>query len=200
MSSPPNTSPADRGVLLPALAALWGAAAFGASAAGIAADIARASAPAYGLVMATTIAVPIVLYLSWPTLRRALDAISIRALTLFHLPRVLGGVVFLAYGWAGLLPPTFALLVGFGDIIAALAASVALRGDPSAAALRRIHLTGLADFAIGLTTGMTLGLIGDPRLLPIAQLPLSQIVLWYVGILATSHVVVLARLARQARS
>lgn len=39
-----------------------------------------------------------------------------------------------------------------------------------------------------------------PRLVPIAELPLSQIVLWWVGMLATAHVVVLARLARGARS
>jgi hypothetical protein len=193
-------SPAADGLLIPAIVAAWGVAAYAASAAGITANIARASAPAYGLVIATTIAVPIALYFSLPTLRHSLDAFSFRALTLFHVPRILGGVVFLAYGLAGLLPPILALLVGVGDIIAGLAASAAVSGDLSPSALRRIHAIGLADFAIGLATGMTLGLIGDQRLVPIAELPLSQIVLWWVGMLATAHVVVLARLARQTRS
>jgi hypothetical protein len=196
----PATPSAAGRFLLPAGIAAWGIAAFAASAMGLTADLARASAPAYGLVIATTITIPMALYLAWSRLQRALDAISIRALTLFQIPRIAGGVVFLAFGWAGLLPPLFALLVGVGDVIAGLVAAAALRGDVSPSALRRIHLTGLADFAIGLGTGMTLGLIGDPRLVPIAQLPLSQIVLWWVGMLATAHVVVLARLARGVRS
>lgn len=189
----------DAGVIIVTVAA-WGTLALAASAAGITADIARASAPVYGLVIAATIAAPIALSFGWARLRGALDAIPIRALTLFQIPRIVGGLIFLAYGWGGQLPPIFALLVGVGDIIAGLSATPALRGDPSPATLRRIHLIGLADFAIGLGTGMTLGLIGDPRLVPIAQLPLSQIVLWWVGMLATAHVIVLARVARQARS
>lgn len=191
---------ATPGPLIPAIVATWGVLAFALSASGITADIARASAPAYGLVIAATIAIPITLSFTWTPLRRALEVIPIRALTLFQIPRILGGLVFLGFGWAGLLPPIFALLVGFGDIIAGLSAMPALRGTPSPGGLRRIHLTGLADFAVGLATGMALGLLGDQRLVPIAQLPLSQIVLWWVGMLATAHVVALARLARQARS
>lgn len=185
-------------LIIPFVAATWGIAAFVVSAIGITADIARASAPVYGLVIAATIVIPMALYFGWSSLKGALDAISMRGLTVFQTPRIIGGLIFLSYGWNGLLPPIFALLVGFGDIVAGLSALPALRGEPSPVALRRIHITGMADFAIGLGTGMTLGLIGDPRLVPIAQLPLSQIVLWWVGMLATAHLVVLVRLARQA--
>lgn len=191
--------PASRDGLLSLLVGLWGAAAFAASGFGATGAIARASAPAYGLVIATTIAIPVALYLLWPRLSRSLDAIPLRALTLFHVPRAAGGVLFLAYGWLGLLPPVFAILVGFGDIIAAAAASAALRREASPDALRRSHMTGLADFAIGLTSGLLLGLLGDTRLVPIAELPLSQVVLWWVGMLATTHVVALVRLGRGER-
>lgn len=181
-------------VLMPAIAGAWGILALLASANGYTADIARFSAPLYGLVIATTIAIPVALSLKWKALGKEMDRISLRALTLFQVPRVLGGVAFLVVGWGGALPPVFALLVGFGDIVAGLAAAQALRGSSRAAALQHAHMTGLADFAIGLTTGMTLGLMGDSRLVTIAELPLSQIVLWWVGMLTTAHVAVLRRI------
>lgn len=177
----------------------WGAAVALASEAGAFGAIVRASAPAYGGVIALGIAIPTLLYFLWAPMRRALDAIPLRAMTLFHIPRIAGGVLFLWYGWQGVLNPVFAALIGLGDIIAGLAALPALRGTPTAAALRRIHLTGLADFAVGLSYGMALGILGDERMLPMAQEPITQIVLWYVGMLATSHFVVLARLARGER-
>lgn len=176
----------------------WGAAVALASEAGLFDAIVRASAPAYGGVIALGIAIPTLLYFFWQPMRRALDAIPLRTLTLFHIPRIAGGVLFLWYGWEGVLHPVFAALIGFGDIIAGLAALPALRGTPGAATLRRIHLTGLADFAVGLSFGMTLGILGDPRMIPMAAEPITQIVLWYVGMLATSHIVVLARLRREA--
>jgi len=175
----------------------WGAAVALGSEAGLFDAIVRASAPAYGGVIALGIAIPTLLYLAWPPMRRALDAIPLRALTLFHVPRIAGGVLFLWYGWAGVLNPVFAALIGLGDVIAGLAALPALRGTPAPAALRRIHLVGLADFAVGLSYGMALGILGDERMVPMAAQPITQIVLWYVGMLATSHVVVLARLRRE---
>lgn len=200
MTIAPSATATSRDGLLPLLVGLWGAGAFAASALGFTSAIARVSAPAYGLVIAATIALPVALYLAWPPLARRLDAIPLRSLTLFHVPRVAGGVLFLVYGWLGLLPPVFAILLGFGDIIAAAAAAAVLPDDASPTAMRLGHLTGLADFAIGLTCGMTLGLLGDTRLVPIAELPLSQIVLWWVGMLATTHVVALVRLGRGERA
>lgn len=193
-------SPPTLSIRLVAALLAWGAAVALASEAGVFAAAVRASAPAYGVLIALGIAIPSALYLTWTPLRRTLDAVPLRALTLFHVPRIAGGVLFLAYGLSGQLNPLFALLVGVGDIVSGLAATAALRGEPSPSALARIHRIGLADFAIGLTCGMVLGLVGDPRMAPIADLPLAQVVLWYVGMLATTHVVVLARLARAGRS
>lgn len=187
-------------ILIPTIAVLWGLLALLASAQGYTADIARISAPLYGLVIATTIAIPVAFSLKWQALRQELDRFSLQALTLFQVPRVLGGIAFLVVGWGGALPPVFALLVGFGDIVAGLAAARALRLSNRAVALQRAHLAGLADFAIGLCTGMTLGLLGDSRLVTIAELPLSQIVLWWVGMLATAHVTVLRRIKAGERT
>jgi hypothetical protein len=174
---------------------LWAAAVIALSLNGSLAAIARASAPGYGMLIALGIVIPTLLYFTWGPLNRALNGLSLRGLTLQHVLRIGGGLVFLYYGWLGQLPPVLALLVGLGDIISGLAASILfVTRDPSRRLLRTIHMIGLTDFVIGLSTGMTLGLLGDPRLVPLAELPISLIVLWWVGILATSHIVVLTRL------
>lgn len=159
--------------------------------------IARVSAPAYGGVIALFAASPIVFYFTRPSFARTIDAIPFTALTLFHVPRILGGLVFLAYGAAGALPPLMTALVGYGDIISGAAAlSILAARKPGPRRLVAIHGIGLADLAIGLMTGMVLGLQGDPRLVPLAMTPLSLILLWWVPLLATSHVAVLTRLFR----
>lgn len=176
---------------------LWLLAVAAASAAGVFEGIARASAPAYGGVIALSITIALMLYLGNARTGRAVDTVSTRALTLFHVPRILGGVIFLAYGASGVLSPVLATRVGYGDIVAGVAAlSILFVRAPRREWLATIHLIGLADLAIGLATGMILGLQGDTLLIPIAQLPLTLILLFWVPLLVVSHVATLRRLWR----
>lgn len=76
-------------MLMPAIAGIWGFWALLACAHGYTADIARFSAPLYGLLIAATIAIPVALSMKWKALEQKLDRISLRALTLFQVPRVM---------------------------------------------------------------------------------------------------------------
>lgn len=195
---PDQTSAPASWFLLFAALLLSFSAVFLAGSAGVFRPIAEASAPGYGLVIGAVTMGTIALSFLVSGVRRTLDTVSLRALTLFHTPRLIGGLAFLAYGWTGALPPVFAALVGFGDIIAALVAMTILpMSAPSRLWLVAIHAIGLADLATGLVSGMTHGLIGDARLVPLAELPLSLIVLWWVPLLAATHVHALVRLARR---
>lgn len=184
---------------LAAALAGWGAVVAWASLAGPLPALAAVSAPALGLLIGMTVLVPTALYFAVPAVRRALDRLDPRAVTLFNLPRIPGGALILAFGLAGLLPPVFGVIAGLGDIVAGLAAARIVGREATPARLRAIHAIGLADIAVALSTGMVFALAGDPRMAGLATLAMALIVLWYVGMLATSHIVMLARLARGAR-
>ena len=58
------------------------------------------------------------------------------------------------------------------------------------------HLYGLADLVVALGTGMTLTLVGDPRMAGILTLPMALIPLYGVGILGATHLIAFDLLRR----
>jgi hypothetical protein len=174
----------------------WGAAVARASLVGPLPALAAASPPAIGLLIGLTIIIPTALYFLAPRVRRTLDALDLRAVTLFNLPRVPGGMLILGFGILGLLPPVFGIVAGLGDIVSGLAAARIIGHDVTFERLRTIHGIGLVDIAVALATGLVFALAGDQRMAGLATPMMALIVLWYVSMLATSHIVVLARLAR----
>lgn len=176
--------------------AAWGGAVVAASASGALGAMAGAFMPAYAGLVALGIAVPTAAYFASPAVRRTVDAIGLRRLTLFHLWRIPAGALFLVYAMTGELPATFALIAGIGDILAGLGAATLLWRAATPERLRRIHRFGFADFVSAVGTGLVFTLLGDPLMATLTTLPMALIPLFGVGLSGASHMIALARLAR----
>jgi hypothetical protein len=174
--------------------AAWGAAVVAASSSGALGALGRAFMPAYALLVALGIAVPTALYFAQSTVRRTVDAIGLRRLTLFHIWRIPAGALFLYYGATGGLPLLFAIVAGIGDILAGIGAATLVGREATPAQLRRIHLFGFADFICAVGTGLTFTLLGNPLMATLTTLPMALIPLFGVGLSGASHIIALTRL------
>ncbi|GGA78698.1 hypothetical protein GCM10011507_32410 [Edaphobacter acidisoli] len=99
----------------------------------------------------------LVLFWSWPFLRRVVDAVSQQWIVGVQFYRVLG-VIFLVLYAIGQLPGVFALPAGLGDMAVGLAApavGLAYMRSPreKAGRLRVWNLLGLLDLVVAVTTG-----------------------------------------------
>jgi len=174
--------------------AAWGAAVVAASSSGALDALGRAFMPAYALLVALGIAVPTALYFAKPTVRRTVDAIGLRRLTLFHVWRIPAGALFLYCGASGGLPLLFAIVAGIGDILAGIGAATLVGREATRAHLRRIHVFGFADFITAVGTGLTFTLLGNPLMATLTTLPMALIPLFGVGLSGASHIIALTRL------
>ncbi|WP_247827376.1 hypothetical protein [Arthrobacter antioxidans] len=122
-------------------------------------------------------------------------------LTVFNVWRVPAALVFFAYGAAGLLPASFAMIAGIGDLIAGVLAVgvVLLAPRLSARAGRRaylaFHVFSFSDFVTAVGTGITLTLLGDPLMASLADFPLALIPLFGVPVTGVLSLIALWRLA-----
>ncbi|MFO1313929.1 MAG: hypothetical protein U1F41_17895 [Burkholderiales bacterium] len=196
MTSITQDRPAPIPAGIPLATAAWGAAVVAASSSSALGALAKAYMPAYALLVALGIAVPTALYFSLPTVRRAVDAIGLRRLTLFHAWRIPAGALFLYYAATGGLPLLFGIVAGVGDILAGIAAATLAGRDATRAQLRRIHLFGFADFITAVGTGLTFTLLGNPLMATLTTLPMALIPLFGVGLSGASHIVALNALRR----
>lgn len=176
--------------------AAWGAVVVAASSTGALGALAQIFMPAYAGLVALGIAVPTALYFLAPAVRRSVDALGLRRITLFHIWRIPAGALFLYYGAVGGLPPLFAVLAGIGDILAGMGAATLLGREATASRLRRVHLFGFADFITAVGTGLTFTLLGDPLMATLTTLPMALIPLFGVGLSGASHIVALNALRR----
>lgn len=183
-----------------ALTALWLAGVVGASQSGLLGALGRTFMPGFALLVALGIGVPVALYFSWPTLRRAVDAIGVHRLTLMHIWRIPAALVFFWYGLHGELPALFWIVAGVGDFMAGAYASTLLWRTPTPALYRRIHVFGFTDFISAVGLGLTFTLLNDPRMVLLTTLPMALIPLFGVGLSGASHIIVLVRLRRERRN
>jgi hypothetical protein len=167
-----------------------------ASSSGALGALAKAFMPAYALLVALGIAVPTALYFALPAVRRAIDAIGIRRLTLFHSWRIPAGALFLSYAATGGLPLLFGILAGSGDILAGIGAATLVGREATPGQLRRVHLFGFADFIVAVGAGLTFTLLGNPLMVTLTTLPMALIPLFGVGLSGASHIVALNALRR----
>lgn len=174
----------------------WAFGVVAASTSGALGAMAEAFMPAYAGLVALGIAVPTIAYFALPGVRRAVDAIGLRRLTLFHIWRIPAGALFLLYAATGALPLLFAVIAGIGDILAGIGAAALLRRDATPERLRRIHLFGFADFVSAVGTGLTFTLLGDPQMVTLTTLPMALIPLFGVGLSGASHIIALNALRR----
>jgi hypothetical protein len=175
---------------------LWGSTVAAASVSGALPALGAAFMPAYAGLVALGIAVPTASYFAFPGVRRAVDAIGLRRLTLFHVWRIPAGLLFLYYAASGGLPLVFAILAGVGDLIAGLYAATLFSNDATAERLRRIHRFGFADFISAVGTGLTFTLLGDPLMATLTTLPMALVPLFGVGLSGASHLIALHALRR----
>lgn len=190
-------SPDDHPRITSALALLvgiWGAAVVVGATTGL---LARLPLPMIGAIVAASITVPTLIYLSSPRLKAYADAVGHAPILLFHTWRIPAALAFFWYGAQGELPPLFWILAGTGDFIAgSYAAYLATRPAGSRNYLA-FHLFGFADFVVAVGTGLTFTLLNDPRMALIAALPMALIPLWGVGISGVTHLVAFDMMRRE---
>jgi len=191
------TRPFADPAVLGASVALWALAVIVASLSGALSALADGFMPAFAALVVIGIVVPTALYFTLGGVRDAVDRLGLHRITLLHAWRVPAGLLFLGYGFAGLLPAWFAALAGIGDILAGLAAASLLGRRPSLAAYRLIHWFGFADFVVAVGTGLTFTLLGDPRMATLTTLPMALIPLFGVGLSGASHLIALSSLTRR---
>ena len=160
--------------------------------------LAQAFMPAFAGLVALGIAAPLGAYFAFLPVRRAVDSLGLRWLTLMHMWRIPAALVFFWYGAQGELPFLFWLLAGLGDLVAGCCAATLLWRPGTPDRLRRIHVFGFADFVVAVGAGLTFTLIGDPRMALLTILPMALIPLFGVGLSGASHIVALNALRRRA--
>jgi hypothetical protein len=141
--------------------------------------------PIIGAIVAATIIAPTVWYFMSPGLRRHMEHIGHRRIALFHIWRIPAALLFFWYGLQGLLPPLFWILAGVGDLMAGSYAAWLMFKPESARSYRSFHIFGL-----------TYTLLLDPRMAPIALLPMALIPLFGVGISGATHLMAFDMLRR----
>jgi hypothetical protein len=189
-----NLSPDHRiSALLGVTALLWLAAVIVASSSGALATIAL---PLIAVLVAGTILLPVAIYFASGSLQRYVTRIGLFPLSIMHVWRVPAALVFFWFGLQGQLPPLFWMLAGTGDLIAGLYAAWLIRHPASQRPYWQFHLFGFADFLVAVGTGLFYTLQQDPRMAPIAQLPLSIIPLFGVGISGAAHLIAFDQLRR----
>ena len=156
------------------------------------------------------ILVGVVLYRSWPLLRRALVIVPSNWLVGVQLYRVLG-VIFLVLYAGGHLPGVFALPAGLGDMLVGtlaplVAVSFARSPEHSVRRVRLWNLLGIADLVIAVTIGFLtspspfqIAAFDRPSAL-IAMFPLSLIPVFAVPLSILLHIASLQKLRQDRRT
>lgn len=178
---------------IPTLLVLWAATVVGAAQSGA---LAMLYPPLIAAVVAATIAIPSVWYFSSRALQAYMDRVGHRRIVLFHTWRIPAALLFFWYGLQGQLPPLFWILAGTGDLIAGSYALWLSFKPESPVRYRSFHIFGFADFVVAVGTGLTYTLLLDPRMAPIATLPLALVPLFGVGISGATHLIAFDMLRR----
>ncbi|MEO1456034.1 MAG: permease [Pseudomonadota bacterium] len=193
---PQTASPHARpiGHIVLGIIALWAALIAGLSAAGA---FTAFPLPLFAGLVALLLVVAISSYFLHADLRLCVERFGIRRLTAIHLWRIPAALAFFHYGGQGLLPPTFVMLAGWGDMLAGvLALTIVLFWSRSRRAYWTFHIVGIADFVLAVGTGLTLSLLADPRMETIALFPLALIPLFGVTLSGATHIAAFDMLLR----
>ncbi len=170
------------------VAALWLAAAV---AAGVAGRVAALRPPGPQLVVFGLTAVLLSLGRWWPTLRAWWRAVDLRALLAVHVVRLVGFYFLYLYD-RGELPFEFAVIGGWGDIVAATGALVLLLMPPAKPLTQRLagfwNLVALVDILFVVSTAARLGMSEPGSIAPLLRLPLSLLPTFLVPVIIATHV------------
>lgn len=185
--------PATQSRVVPVTAAIWFILAVGFSAAG---GLARLPFPGGQLVILALTLAAIFAVTAVGPVRAWVDSLSINTIVGFHAIRLVG-VAFLVLGARGLVAPEFAARAGWGDVATALGA-IALVALPTLRTrwlLNVWNAFGLLDLIVAVGTATIVVATGRiPGMQPILQLPLSLVPLFFVPVLAASHIALFRRI------
>ena len=185
-----------------ALLVVWFIAAVGTSLAGWYGGARRLPTIQYALLI--PIVVGVLLFWTWPLLRRTLAVVPNEWLVGIQFYRTLGLIFLILYA-AGRLPALFALPAGLGDFFVGLFAPVVAKAyghspERAAGRVRLWNLLGIADLVIAVTTGFLtapspfqVASLNHPNTL-IALFPLSLIPVYMVPLSILLHFSSLQRL------
>lgn len=150
------------------------------------------------------------LFRSWPLLRRVIDIVPSDWLVGIQLYRVLG-IIFLVLYAGGHLPGLFALPAGLGDTLVGILAPLAVVSltrspEHSARRVRLWNLLGIADLVVAVTMGFLtspspfqIAAFHRPSAL-IAMFPLSLIPVFAVPLSILLHIASLQKLRQEQRA
>jgi hypothetical protein len=131
--------------------------------------------------------------------RNWVNQLQLKTLISLHLVRFVG-VYFLYLHSRGQLPAKFALTAGWGDIIVALGALLLLV-IPSARHSTRLvaawNVVGLLDILLVVATAAGLAFANRESMSALTRLPLSFLPTMIVPLIISSHIAIIARLARK---
>ncbi len=143
--------------------------------------------PFIAAIVAATIIIPTIWYFASPRFQRYVESIGHKRIAMFHFWRVPAALLFFWYGAHGQLPLAFWAIAGVGDLIAGLYGLYASLQSETTKNYWAFHLFGFADFVSAVGIGLTFTLLSDPRMQPVAELPLALVPLFGVGLSGASH-------------
>jgi hypothetical protein len=144
-------------------------------------------------------AVLVTAYFRVSAIRSWVDRLDLRTVVLVHVTRFVGIYFILLYR-RGVLPYDFAVPGGIGDIVVAtLALAIVLIPLTEAALVRTVrvwNIVGLVDISLVVITAARLNLANPLQMRALTSLPLSLLPTFLVPLIIATHIIILARLAR----
>jgi len=151
--------------------------------------------PLFGIVVFLLIAGGTLIYFYQPAFKKYIrETWSLKHLMVFHIWRIVAGLLFLHYGDLGLLPDTFVKRAAYGDILAGLLVPVVLIAGQSRRGYMVFNVIGFVDFLLAVGTGLFLSMAGNSAMKVIETLPLVVIPLFGVPISGISHIMAFDKL------
>lgn len=144
------------------------------------------------------VAGPTIAYFLVPNVRRWVEAVGLRGLTLFHGWRIVAAFLFFGYGAQGLLPERFVGNAAWGDLLAGLLALLVVAMPFTRSRYVFAHLFGLGDFVLAVGTGLYFTLTAPASIAALRELPLALIPLFGVGLSGATHLIAFDLLRRRA--
>lgn len=188
-------APSSTPRVVPIALLAWLVAAVAVGASGV---LARLPFPGPQLLILALVALSIAAISVRGPVRAWVDGLSWRTIVGFHGIRLIG-FVFVWLGARGVLSPLFATRAGWGDVIAAAVALGLLAFAVAPTQARWVYnlwnLFGLLDLGVALSTAAWVvqqGLV--PGMEPVLRLPLILVPLFFLPLLATSHVALFRRI------
>lgn len=151
--------------------------------------------PVFGFTVITLTISLLLIYRKNSGLQQFIKSIPQKYLALFHAYRIFPGLLFLSY--TQLLPKSFAMEAGYGDIITGFIAIIVFVFFQNKKAYWLFHIIGFIDLANAASNGMYLAFSGEPKMIYLLQFPLALIPLVLVPVTMFAHIASMQRLLKE---